>query len=120
MSMTNDQCDVLADAELDDAQSGLVINLSVAAKDDWPVADPQATATPPRYDPYKNFHFRKATRVDFDNRTGLTRSGFDTSDTALLSPAAQAAGTGTSSGAGMVAKPGRFGSMLSQDAARSV
>ena len=50
--------EVLTDAELDQAQGGLVINLSVAVKDDDPGPDAQAATTPTRFDPYKNFKFR--------------------------------------------------------------
>lgn len=58
MSKGSDRPQELADQELNNADGGLVINLSVAVKDDTPGTGSQASASPHRFDPYKNFKFR--------------------------------------------------------------
>ena len=58
MPTTVNHCEALTDTELDQAQGGLVINLSVAVKDNDPGPDAQAATTPTRFDSYKNFKFR--------------------------------------------------------------
>lgn len=48
----------LADQQLDNAGGGLVLNLSVAVRDDPADTGSQASGSPHRFDPYKTFKFR--------------------------------------------------------------
>ena len=50
--------EALADARLDDAIGGLVINLSVGVQDNTTDTGTSAAASPHRYDPYRTFKFR--------------------------------------------------------------
>ncbi|MEM9063754.1 MAG: hypothetical protein AAGD13_25135 [Pseudomonadota bacterium] len=57
MSERENSPETVADTDLDSAQGGLVLNLSVGVKD---AEEPQAEASTNthRFDPYKNFNFR--------------------------------------------------------------
>ncbi len=46
----------IADTDLDSAQGGLILNLSVGVADDG--EEPIAATDGTRFDPYKNFKFR--------------------------------------------------------------
>ena len=55
MTDTKMMPETVTDEALDQAQGGLVINLSVGLKEDAPAAE---ATNPTRFDPYKNFKFR--------------------------------------------------------------
>ena len=56
MSDSQKNPETVSDDDLDQAQGGLILNLSVGLKDTS--AEAPASASPHRYDPYKSFKFR--------------------------------------------------------------
>lgn len=61
MSKTVQTPEALNDADLDDVAGGLIINISVAAKDGDAATDTDAAVHPHRFDPYRNFKFPVST-----------------------------------------------------------
>ena len=57
MNEDPDNPEAVSDTELDQAQGGLIVNLSVGAKE-TDKADSDTATNPSRVDPYRNFNFR--------------------------------------------------------------